>query len=142
MSILGKLHEFSFYGLLSAIISILTKITSFEQMKKCAFQVHSFRDFFLVYLFWSSILFIPIAIVGAFSTKYGDFGEGLQFKSNNILVIIFAHIAEELIGLFLTPFWFLKDIFSKDLTVSKAIDYILYFAEIVFIILGFYSLLH
>jgi len=142
MSILGKLHEFSFYGLLSAIISILTKITSFEQMKKCAFQVHSFRDFFLAYLFWSSILFIPIAIVGAFSTKYGDFGEGLQFKSNNIIVIIFAHIAEELLGLFLTPFWFLKDIFSNDLTVSKAIDYILYFAEIVFIILGFSSLLH
>ena len=142
MSILGKIHEFFFYGLLSAIIGLISEITCIEEMKKCAFQVHSFRNFFLAYLFWSSIFFLPIAIVGAFSTKYGDFGEGLQFKSNNIIVIIFAHIAEELLGLFLTPFWFLKDIFSNNLTVSKAIDYILYFAEIVFIILGFYSLLH
>ena len=142
MSILGKLHEFSFYGVLSAIISLLTKITSLEEMKKCAFQVHSFRDFFLAYLFWSSILFIPIAIIGAYSTKYGDQGEGLQFQSNNIIVIIFAHIAEEILGLFQTPFWFLKNLFCKDLTATKAIDFILYFIEILFIILGFYNLIH
>jgi hypothetical protein len=141
MPIIGKLHELSFYGLLSAIISLLTKITSFEEMKKCAFHVHSFRDFFLAYLFWASILFIPIAIIGAFSTKYGDYGEGLHFQSDNIIVIVFAHIAEEILGLFLSPFWFLRDIFSKGLTVSKTVDYISYFIEIVFLIFGFYSLM-
>ena len=142
MSIIGKIHEFSFYGLLSAIIGLIAKLTSVEEMGKCAFQVHSFRDFFLAYLFWASILFIPIAIIGAFATKYRDYGEGLQFQSNNIVVIIFAHIAEELLGLFLTPFWFLKDIFSQRLTIPKIIDYMLYFAELVFIIFGFYCLLH
>ena len=142
MSILGKIHEFFFYGLLSAIIGLISEITCIEEMKKCAFQVHSFRDFFLAYLFWASVLFIPIAIIGAFATKYGDYGEGLQFQSKNIIVIIFAHIAEEILGLFLTPFWFLRDLFCKELTVPKIIDYILYFIELVFIMFGFYSLLH
>jgi hypothetical protein len=31
------------------------------------------------------------------------------------LANIFAHIAEEILGLFLTPFWFLVDFFKKKI---------------------------
>ena len=82
-------------------------------------------------------MYIPIAIIGAFATKYGDGGEGLSFKSDNIIVIIFAHIAEEILGLFLTPFWFLVDLFKKRLDDDgKVVDYITYVIELVFFSIG------
>ena len=100
-------------------------------------NVTSFSTFFLAFLFWACVLYIPIAIIGAFATKYGDDGEGLSFKSNNIVVIIFAHIAEEILGLFLTPFWFLIDLFRKRLDDGgKAVDYITYAIELVFFAIG------
>jgi hypothetical protein len=86
------------------------------------------------------VLFIPIAIIGAFATKYGDGGEGLTFGSDNIVVIVFAHIGEELLGLFLTPFWFLKDLFTKNFNGWKIFDYMTYAIEIIIIIIGFCSL--
>lgn len=82
-------------------------------------------------------MFVPIAIIGSFATKYGDDGEGLSFKSKNLFVIFFAHIAEEILGLFLTPFWFLIDFFKKRLDDGgKAIDYITYAIELIFFATG------
>lgn len=92
---------------------------------------------FEAYMFWGAMLFIPFAIIEAFATKYGDYGEGLTFDSDNIVVIIFAHIAEELLGIILTPFWFLKDLFSNNLDDGwKIFDYVTYAIEIVLIIIG------
>lgn len=111
--------------------------TSFSELWAAKLQVTSFLTFFLVFLFWVCALYIPIAIIGAFATKYGDGGEGLLFKSDNIVVIIFAHIAEEILGLFLTPFWFLVDFFKKRLDDGgKVIDYITYVVELIFIAVG------
>ena len=42
-------------------------------------NVTNFSTFFLAFLFGACVLFIPIAIIGAFATKYGDGGEGLSF---------------------------------------------------------------
>lgn len=138
MSILGKLHEISFYGLITTITCLCTERMSFSALWDAKLNVTSFSTFFLAYLFWACALYIPIAIIGAFATKYGDDGEGLLFKSDNIVVIIFAHIAEEILGLFLTPFWFLIDFFKKRLDDDgKAIDYITYLIELIFIAVGF-----
>ena len=101
------------------------------------FHVNSFASFFAAYMFWASVLFLPVAVVGALIAKYYDGGEGLTFKSNNVVVIIFAHIAEEILGLFLTPFWFLVDFFKKRLDDGgKVIDYIAYVVELIFIAVG------
>ena len=35
----------------------------------------SYVMLFNCFMFWASVLFIPIAIIGAFATKYGDGGE-------------------------------------------------------------------
>ncbi len=137
MSILGKFHEISFYSLISTITCLCTGKASFAILWDTKLNVTSFSTFFLAFLFWACVLFIPIAIIGAFATKYGDGGEGLSFKSDNIIVIIFAHIAEEILGLFLTPFWFLVDLFKKRLDDDgKAIDYITYAMELVFFTVG------
>lgn len=97
-----------------------------------AFQHFSLR-FFSGRVYYLS----PIAVIGAFATKYGDGGEGLSFKSDNLFVIFFAHIAEEILGLFLTPFWFLIDVFRKRLDdVGKAVDYITYAIELIFFAVG------
>lgn len=78
-------------------------------------NITSFSTFFLAFLFWACVLFIPIAIIGAFATKYGDGGEGLSFKSDNLFVIFFAHIAEEILGLFLTPFFdIIEKVINRD----------------------------
>ncbi|MBO5567769.1 MAG: hypothetical protein J6A79_02320 [Clostridia bacterium] len=84
MSIIGKLHEFTFYGLISTILCLINKWVSFDLLRNAATHIDGFRGLFLIYLFWASILFIPIAIIGAFSTKYRDKEEGLLFFSNNI----------------------------------------------------------
>ncbi|MBQ7921772.1 MAG: hypothetical protein IJ325_04230 [Clostridia bacterium] len=141
MVLIGKIHEISLYGLISAIICLANRLVSFDSLWNSAFDVTSFSTFFEAYLFWASVLFLPIAVIGAFATKYVDDGEGLLFKSDNIVVIIFAHIAEELLGIILTPFWFLKDIFTQDFDdVWKIIDYITYAIEVLFIFIGFYIL--
>lgn len=137
MSILGKFHEISFYSLISTIVCLCTGKTTFAVLWGAKLNVTSFSTFFLAFLFWACVLFIPIAIIGAFTTKYGDDGEGLLFKSDNIVVIIFAHIAEEILGLFLTPFWFLVDLFKKRLNDDgKAVDYITYVVELIFFAVG------
>jgi hypothetical protein len=137
MSILGKFHEISFYSLISTIVCLCTGKTTFAVLWGAKLNVTSFSTFFLTFLFWACVLFIPIAIIGAFATKYGDDGEGLLFKSDNIVVIIFAHIAEEILGLFLTPLWFLVDLFKKRLDDDgKAVDYIAYVVELIFFAVG------
>lgn len=137
MSILRKFHEISFYSLISTIVCLCTGKTTFSALWDAKLNVTSFSTFFLAFLFWACVLFIPIAIIGAFATKYGDVGEGLSFKSDNIIVIIFAHIAEEILGLFLTPFWFLVDLFKKRLDDDgKAVDYITYVVELIFFAIG------
>lgn len=136
MSILGKIHEISFYGLLTSIICFINQRITFNSLFDAAFNPNNFSMFFQAYLFWASVLFIPIAIIGAFATKYGDGGSGLTFKSDNIVVIIFSHIAEELLGLLLPPFWFLKDLFTKNFDAWKVVDYVLYVIELLFILIG------
>lgn len=136
MSFIGKVHEISLYGLITTITCFIYKQITFIDLKNSAFHPEGFLGIFKCYLFWASVLFIPIAIIGAFSTKYADDEEGLTFTSDNIVVIIFAHIAEELLGLILTPFWFLRDLFTRDFDEGKVIDYILYAVELVFIFIG------
>ena len=141
MSIIGKLHEISFYGLITTIFCIFTNVVTFSDLWEAKLNVINFTTFFLAFLFWACVLYIPIAIVGSFATKYGDNGEGLLFKSDNILVIMFAHIAEEILGLLLTPFWFLIDVFKHRLDDDgKAIDYVTYLVELIFIGIGIITL--
>ena len=141
MSILGQFHEISFYSLISTIICLCTGKTTFAALWDAKLNVTSFSTFFLAFLFWACVLFIPIAIIGAFATKYGDGGEGLSFKSDKLFVIFFAHIAEEILGLFLTPFWFLIDLFRKRLDDDgKAVDYITYVIELIFFGIGILGL--
>lgn len=136
MSIIGKFHELSFYALITTIVCLFTGKTSFAILLEAATHPNSFVMFFNCYLFWASVLFFPIAIIGAFSTKYVDGGEGLTFNSDNLAVIAFAHIAEELLGLILTPFWFLKDLFTKNFDGWKIFDYVTYALELAFIIIS------
>jgi len=137
MVFIGKLHEVSFYGLLTMIFCLFKGKMSWSVLWEAATKPSSFAMFFQCYLFWATVLFIPIAIIGAFATKYGDEGEGLTFKSDNIVVILFAHIAEELLGLLLTPFWFLKDLFTQNLDEEwKIFDYVSYVIELIFIGIG------
>lgn len=137
MSLIGKVHEISFYGLITTCLCLFMRVITFSDLWNAKLNVTSFITFFIAFLFWTSVLYVPIAIIGAFATKYGDDGEGLLFKSDNVLVIMFAHIAEEILGLFLTPFWFLIDLFKHRLDDDgKAIDYITYLIEIIFIGIG------
>ena len=87
-------------------------------------------------MFWASVAFIPLGIIGAFMTELRDNGVGLTFTSNNPVVIFFAHIGEELLGLILSPIWFIKAIINHSFTFATIIDYLVYFAEIAFIIVG------
>lgn len=137
MSIIGKIHEISMYGLIMNIVCLIQDKYSFSTMINSAFHPSSFITVFQCYLFWATVAFIPIAVIGAFATKYRDYGEGLTFDSDNIVVIIFAHIAEELLGLVATPFWFLKDLFTQDLEGWKVFDYVTYLIELIYIAIGF-----
>lgn len=136
MSVIGKFHEISLYGLITTITCLFTGRTSFSALWNAATNVDSFSTFFNAFMFWASALYIPIAIIGAFATKYGDNGEGLTFNSDNLAVIAFAHIAEELLGLILTPFWFLKDLFTRNFDGWKILDYITYAIELLFLFIG------
>lgn len=136
-TIIGKLHEICLYGLLVNIISIVCKKVDISTLWNAAMHVDNFATFFYAYLFWASVLFIPIAVIGALYTKYVDKGEGLSFASDKLLVILFAHIGEELLGLVLTPFWFLKDLIKHTLRgIWKKIDYIMYAVEVIVIVIG------
>ena len=141
MSFIGKLHEISFYGLLTTIALIALDKITIADLLKVATNASSFGTSFLAYLFWSSVLFIPLAIIGAFGTKYSDHGEGLSFHSDNIVVIAFAHIGEELLGLILTPFWFLQYVFTHTLTGWRAFDCFTYLLELIFIGMGIMTIL-
>lgn len=89
-------------------------------------------------MFRASVLFIPIAVIGCFATKYSDDGEGLTFISDNLFVIFFAHISEDILGLIFTPFWFLKELFTNDLDDGwKIFDYTSYLIEMIFIFIVF-----
>ena len=140
MSIWGKFHEVSMYGLISLIVAYATGLVSSDSLLYAASHPDTFNNVFIFYLFWSSVLFIPIAVIGAFQTKYGDGGVGLSFNSDKVLVILFAHIAEEILGLVRTPVWFIKDLITKSFEGMKVLDYFLYFMELIFIALGFMSL--
>ena len=136
MSILGKLHEISFYGLVMTVIALVTNKITVSELISARAQVGSFPELFLCVLFWCTVLFIPIAIVGAFATKYADDGEGLSFMSDNLFVIFFAHIAEEILGLVRTPVWFLRDLFSGELSFWGVFDTVTYVIELVFFVIG------
>jgi len=137
MSFLGKLHEISLYGLITNIICLINGKTSFSSLWEAAIHPNNIAMVFESYLFWASVLFIPLAVIGAFATKFGDGGEGLTFNSDNLVVIGFAHIAEELLGLIFTPFWFLKDLFTHDLDDGwKIFDYVTYALELIIILIG------
>ena len=117
MSFVGKLHEISLYALITSIVLfVLGKGT-------------------ILYILYVFIPFIIIAIVCAIITKQIDNGEGLTFKSDKVLVIMFAHIAEEILGLILTPIWFIKDLITKKWNAWKVFDYITYFIEVVIALL-------
>lgn len=134
MSFWGKIHEISFYGLLTAIINLILKKLSFKYLFASALHPNGVSGVFVSFLFWASILFIPISIIGAVITKFADDGEGLTFQSDKILVIMFAHIAEELLGLFVTPIWVIKYLVEKDYEGWKTFDFITYFIEIIILI--------
>ncbi len=136
MSFIGTLHEISFYGLIVSIWGLICKKITIQQLISAATHPDGFKMIFLCYLFWASVLFIPLAVIGAFVTKYVDDGEGLSFSSDKIVVIIFAHIGEELLGLILTPIWFIKDAVTKDFEFWKVVDYIVYVILLIFIIFG------
>ncbi|MBP3271288.1 MAG: hypothetical protein J6M17_03555 [Ruminococcus sp.] len=133
MSFIGKLHEISLYGFISAIVCVIKKKITFVQLWNARFHFSSFLGFFRSYLFWASVLFIPISIIGAIATRFCDDGEGLTFDSKNIVVIMFAHIAEDILGLVLTPIWFIRDLVKGDLEDTKAVDYFLWLIEIIYI---------
>lgn len=138
MSFIGKLHEISLYGLISAVVALICGKATFSSLYQASVHITNFSSFFLCYLFWASVAFLPIAVIGSFATKYSDDGEGLTFQSNNLAVIFFAHIAEEILGLISTPFWFLRDLFTHNLDDGwKIFDYISYFVELIFIAIGF-----
>ena len=138
---LGKLHEICLYGLYATIACLATGLASLNELLGASLHPAGFTGIFLCFLFWTSVLFVPLSIVGAFATKYAHGGEGLTFFSNNLFVIAFSHIAEDTLGLVLSPFWFLRDLFTHDFDVAKIVDYAIYAIELAFIIVGIASLL-
>ena len=140
MSFIGKLHEISFYGLITTIISLATHKTTIPELAEAGFHVDTIPSFFLCVLFWTSVLFIPIAVIGAFSTKYQDLGEGLSFSSNNLFIIMIAHIGEEILGIVLTPFWFLRYLFSRELTGIIIVDTATYVLEVIFFVIAYFTI--
>lgn len=134
-------HEIAFYGLVTSIVLMFLHYIDFSQLYMCAFHPVTFEQIFCCYLFWSTTLFIPISVICAFQTKYEDKGIALYFYSEKILIIMFGHIAEEIIGLVLAPFWFLMQLFSGDLTLGRIVDYVLLLLELLFIFFGILRLI-
>lgn len=134
--ILGKIHEVFSYGLVVAMVCLATGTVSWAGLASCALHPNGAPAYFLFYLFWSSVGFIPISVVCAFATKYADSGKGLLFTSDSIVIIMFGHLFEDLLGFVASPFWFLRDIFTHDINFWKVVDYIIYFALVIFIVVG------
>lgn len=137
---LGKAHEVFSYGLITAIVVIASGIIDFDTLISSALNPAGVPNYFLFYLFWSLIGFIPVSVICAFSTKYIDGGEGLLFSSSSIVIIMFGHLFEDLLGIVGTPFWFLRDLFTHGLSGWKAADYIIYLVLIIFIATGILQL--
>ncbi|MFD0702896.1 hypothetical protein DMP06_06320 [Slackia equolifaciens] len=137
---LGKLHEVFSYGFIAAIACLAIGITNTESLLSSAFQPTGIPGFFLFYLFWTLVGFIPISIICAFATKYADGGQGLLFQSDSIVIIMFGHFFEDICGIIATPFWFLKDLFTHELGGWKTVDYIIYLLIVVFVAIGIISL--
>lgn len=133
---LGKVHEVFSYGLVAVIACLASGIVGFDALVGSALNPAGSPNYFLFYLFWSLIGFIPVSVICAFSTKYIDKGEGLLFSSNSIVIIMFGHLFEDLLGIVGTPFWFLRDLFTHRLGGWKTVDYLIYLALIVFIATG------
>lgn len=138
MSFIGSLHQTSFYGLIVTIYCLLTDKISISVLAASAFHPKGITGIFLCYLFWATLLFVPIAIIGSFLTREND--DGLTFSSDNIFVIIFAHIAEEILGILLTPIWFVKDCLTQNFDSWKILDYFIYFLTAFFIGIGLIAL--
>lgn len=142
MGFLDKIHEIAFYGVMSLIICLTNGSVTVENLILSCFNIRDFITFFQAYMSWSFVLFLPISISNAFSTKYKYDGAGIGFFSDKILIIMFANIGREILGLILTPFWFLKDLFTKNLDNGwKVFDYFTYLLEILFVVFGLFTLL-
>ena len=141
MSVIGTLHEFSFYGLLTTLFCLVQEKISIEILWNSAFHPEGFLEVFYAYLFWASVLFIPIALIGALYTKFVDDGEGLTFDSENLIIIFFGHIIEEILGLVLTPIWFIKYIITDDLDFWRVVDTLVYVVLLIFIGIGLVMIL-
>lgn len=138
--ILGKAHEVFLYGLITAIAAIVCGVVDFNALIGSALNPAGVPSYFLFYLFWSLVGFIPVSVICAFSTKYIDEGEGLLFSSSSIVIIMFGHLFEDLLGIVGTPFWFLRDLFTHELSGWKAVDYAFYLVLIIFIMTGILQL--
>jgi len=137
MAIIGKVHEILLYGVISSIVCVVKGAVSPAELFSSGMTPSGFIGIFYAYMFWSVMLFIPVSFLGALVTKYFDYGRGLTFQSYKIVVIMFAHIGEDLLGLVLTPFWFIADLISKKLNDGwKIFDYVTYAIEIAFIAIG------
>lgn len=86
MSFIGKLHEISLYGIISFVVNLIRGTTTFSSVHSSGFNPEGFVGIFEAYMYWALVLYIPIAIVCAFYTKFADDGEGLLFTSDNIFV--------------------------------------------------------
>jgi hypothetical protein len=117
MEYLGKIHEIALYTLITSVIVMVIG-----------------RPHLIYFLFFGCALFffLLISIIGAVCTKYFDKGEGLTFQSDNVVVIMFAHLAEEILGLVLTPLWFIRDVITDKFDDAwKIFDYVSYYVEVI-----------
>ncbi|HIY84051.1 MAG TPA: hypothetical protein H9823_09440 [Candidatus Rubneribacter avistercoris] len=133
---LAKLHEVFSYGLVAAVACVAIGLTDVGSLISHAFLPGGVPGYFLFYLFWATVGFVPVSVVCAFATKYADDGDGLLFKSDSIVIIMLGHLVEDVFGIVGTPFWFLKDLFTHRLGGWKTIDYVFYLALVIFIAVG------
>ena len=133
---LGKVHEVFSYGLVATITCLIAGLTTITEILSYALQPAGVPAYFLFYLFWATFGFIPISVICAFATKYGDGGEGLLFTSDSIVIIMFGHFFEDLLGMVGSPFWFLKDLFTNNWDSWKIADYFIYLLLIALIASG------
>ena len=133
---LEKIHEVFSYGLVATIACLAIGLTTVPEVLSHAMQPAGVPAYYLFFLFWTTIGFIPISIVCAFGTKYADNGEGLLFTSESIVIIMFGHLFEDLLGIIGSPFWFLKDLFTHNWDSWKIADYVIYLLLVAFFVSG------
>lgn len=73
---LGKVHEVFSYGLVAVIACLAFGFVGFDTLIDSAFNPVGMPNYFLFYLFWSLVGFIPVSVICAFSTKYIDGAKG------------------------------------------------------------------